>query len=1134
MQEAGQVTVWEAHFGERPNLNRYLVGPWGCLAYIVLTKEQRAKKGFDKSWGPRALAGIYVGCVMNHKEGAYEFLVHDGMRIRSTTANLRIVGDCFPFKYQQKRDINLIVEPQEEEPEDEEDDLIANVGTVAEGQNQSALSCAGMEQLMSDAACEQEQELQRIFVFVGKESTEAGERLKKRVEKGRSKSRALLKPKRKVHESIARNPVGEVRDARDYLVEIPETGEKSEMLDPRDFKLPSAPAEFDFKLPYTGARYKIAEPSDFSSGKEMEVTMKNPHERFVGRRVRKVFRIRRKVRGKAVTVSQPFEGKVRSYEAKRGVFDILYEDKDEEEVDFLELGDILIMDPEFGDKTEHKGMTRVEVTEKMGEEALIAAVAEEAMASHGRTSYGEDRPRRKVKFAEGTNDDSASGGQRRRSSLKKRIEEEQKFSKWMYDESEDAICGCTPGEPGEKEMGYVHSASKCECKTCCYCYACVGDEVKWCDEKFQALMCGDDDITFGKGEFSCTKTQLEQRVRQAKIAREKRHEREAYTAAAAGEGGQGIEDSTSSPAAEGAEQKVDDAPKNAKELHAHPEYEDIVKSGKLEIKQLFDMGVFVEPSAEELRKIGEEAKRVLRCKMVYARKFESIQGSDGQIRDRFLKWKGRLAAIGTGEVKSLDTCWSTFSPTIGMTAMRTLIALMCREGFDVRSYDLSGAFLGTDLAREVYVKLPEEAGRYAGKIVRCVKALYGLITSSRDFVHSLSERILSFEYNGAKFRKLDTDHCIYVFQDGSGNEVILSHYVDDIICGANNPEVRSALFKHLNEQWKITDEGVLTRFVGLNFERSENGLTWEASCGPYIDKIAKRFNVDFKPQETPMDAGFAMMPEDLREEHTAEELAAMETEFRSMIGSLAFASVTVRWDIAYSVSVLSRYLMKPNRKVISAARRVIQYLMTTRDFKIRWTTEKDQMSVDRRNKLWGAADASYASDAITRRSHGGYMLFLNGGCVSWKSGLQKMVTLSSCESEFVALCSAILEVRYLRQFLNELGHRQAEPTLLWEDNKAAIIVAEGETSSAGRTKHVDVRFKHVAQSIREGVARVRYISTKWNYADLMTKPLPKLEFKRLRDLCLRPESGVADYFDGTEEAIPLQEELANFFFDEEW
>jgi hypothetical protein len=283
-----------------------------------------------------------------------------------------------------------------------------------------------------------------------------------------------------------------------------------------------------------------------------------------------------------------------------------------------------------------------------------------------------------------------------------------------------------------------------------------------------------------------------------------------------------------------------------------------------------------------------------------------------------------------------------------------------------------------------------------------------------------------------------------------------------------------------------------------------------------------------------MDAGFAVMPEDLREEHSAEEMAAMETEFRSMIGSLAFASVTIRWDIAYSVSVLSRYLMKPDRKVIAAARRVIQYLMTMRDLKIRWTSEEDKVPTDKRNKLWGAADASYASDVITRRSHGGYMLFLNGGCVSWKSGLQKMVTLSSCESEFVALCSAILEVRYLRQFLSELGHRQEEPTLLWEDNKAAIIVAEGETSSAGRSKHIDVRFKHVAQSIREGVARVRYVSTKWNYADLMTKPLARMEFKRLRDLCLRPESGVTGHPSMEQGDASIVDEEANFFFEESW
>ena len=101
------------------------------------------------------------------------------------------------------------------------------------------------------------------------------------------------------------------------------------------------------------------------------------------------------------------------------------------------------------------------------------------------------------------------------------------------------------------------------------------------------------------------------------------------------------------------------------------------------------------------------------------------------------------------------------------------------------------------------------------------------------------------------------------------------------------------------------------------------------------------------------------------------------------------------------------------------------------------------------------------------------MVYLNGGAISWKSGLQPMITLSSCEAEFVALCSIIFEVRYLRMLLEELGNSQKESTLVWEDNKAAIVIAEAESSSAGRAKHIDVRFKKVVESVRDGTVRVR-------------------------------------------------------------
>jgi len=149
-----------------------------------------------------------------------------------------------------------------------------------------------------------------------------------------------------------------------------------------------------------------------------------------------------------------------------------------------------------------------------------------------------------------------------------------------------------------------------------------------------------------------------------------------------------------------------------------------------------------------------------------------------------------------------------------MTAVRTLISLMCDPSFDVRSYDLGGAYLGTKLERDVYVKLPPEAGKDAGRIIRLMKAAYGLKSSGRDFVKSLSKKILEFKHGNTGFRKTFMDQCIYVFEGAedatpfdytsdirgvgkaetskSGEsakpepvrrkqKMILLHYVDDII-----------------------------------------------------------------------------------------------------------------------------------------------------------------------------------------------------------------------------------------------------------------------------------------------------------------------------------------------------------------
>ena len=510
---------------------------------------------------------------------------------------------------------------------------------------------------------------------------------------------------------------------------------------------------------------------------------------------------------------------------------------------------------------------------------------------------------------------------------------------------------------------------------------------------------------------------------------------------------------------------------------------------------------------QELQDLHASGQKILPAKMVYKLKYHTEVLPDGTRRDVPDKWKARLAAVGSREQPGLDFAESTFSPTVGMTAIRTLVSICCDTKLDLRSYDLSGAYLGTPLARPVFIRLPADAEDDRGTILRCEKAIYGLRDSSAAFCRYLGEQVQSFRHNGFRFRQHNMEQCLYVYEDDQGNRMYFCHYVDDLAIATTCPKLREELLAHINKTWKITDEGVLQRFIGINFWRSDNRSSWHMSLAPYIDKMAKRFHIDPAARsDVPIDPGFVLTPSDLEEPPTPE----MISEFRSLIGSIGFAATSVRFDIAYAVSVLSRHLARPCHKVINEAKRCIKYLLKTRDFTVTWSLDPTVTAADMRNVLWAAADASYAADPITRRSHGGYITYLNGGPISWKSGLQKLVCLSSAESEFVALTSCIVEVRYLRMLLDGLHLPQTAPTTVLEDNRAAIIIAEGTVSGGGRAKHIDVRYKHAAESVRNGICTIRYIASAWNFADILTKPLAPTKFQTMRLLCITPSSRPAD------------------------
>ena len=144
------------------------------------------------------------------------------------------------------------------------------------------------------------------------------------------------------------------------------------------------------------------------------------------------------------------------------------------------------------------------------------------------------------------------------------------------------------------------------------------------------------------------------------------------------------------------------------------------------------------------------------------------------------------------------------------------------------------------------------------------------------------------------------------------------------------------------------------------------------------------------------------------------------------------------------------------------------------------------------------ADADFAGDEGTRKSTNGHCIMLHGGIVSWLSKLQSTVALSTAEAETIAGLEAVKQVIHMRLFLQELGEEQLEPSIVYEDNNAAISLAHGKEQSK-RSKHYQLKVHFLNEQYARGVFAYEKVPTKEQLADVFTKALAREDFCRFRD-----------------------------------
>ena len=327
------------------------------------------------------------------------------------------------------------------------------------------------------------------------------------------------------------------------------------------------------------------------------------------------------------------------------------------------------------------------------------------------------------------------------------------------------------------------------------------------------------------------------------------------------------------------------------------------------------------------------------------------------------------------------------------------------------------------------------------------------------------------------------------------------------------------------KQYELTDIGDVHHILGMRVTRqninndsnNNNNINYNVTFidqQTYINSKLSQFNMgESKETSTPGDVNVLL--------NDSSEKADANL-YRSIVGSLIYASTSTRPDITHAVNIASRVMHAPTQTHMRAAKKVLRYLAGCDSYALKYTNnnnnnnQHNNSSNDRDNninnngiELVAYCDADWGGDKADRKSTTGYCVYMNDNLISWNTKKQVTVALSTAEAELMAIVEAVKEVKWMSQLLTEMNVNVKMPISIYTDNQAAIKIAQHDIEH-DRTKHIDIKYHFIRDEINNKQVAINWIRTERQVADVFTKTLSSPSFINHRNRLVHERTVTTD------------------------
>ena len=457
------------------------------------------------------------------------------------------------------------------------------------------------------------------------------------------------------------------------------------------------------------------------------------------------------------------------------------------------------------------------------------------------------------------------------------------------------------------------------------------------------------------------------------------------------------------------------------------------------------------------------------------------------------RFRARLCGLGYTQIPGIDFK-ENHAPVVNDVTYRILILLKIINNWTAELMDVETAFLNGILEEQIYMKMPEgsiEVKLYEGisedDCVELHKCIYGTVQSARQWYKRFAD-----ELKKLGFERCSVDPCLMKRKNENGT-LIICIYVDDVLQIGDKAAI-DQFTAEIKDIFTVKNVGGLEDYLGceVRFDHDNEGaIMYQPHIIKKLESRFKKYVLDKKPKDLPS------APSSIVLRNFEEELKLSEEKqklYQSGVGVLLYLSKYTRPDISNGIRELSKNMGRANENDLNSLLRMIKYVLETKNMGLKMRPIKNLRNLF---SILGFCDSDYATDKDTRKSVTGYVVYLNGVPISWRSRSQRAVTLSTAESEYYAISEICSELIFVKNMLEFLGVELELPIIVNVDNIGAIYLAKNRVLS-NRTKHIGVRYHFVREYIEDGIIKIIFVRSKDNDADMFTKNLQKELFNKHR------------------------------------